>query len=141
MRLENERITWTPSASQTGTHRVGVKGTDGVADAMETVVIQVEPKPEPKPRATAPPPKAAYGELSVYLLGGVGELYLDGEKFMEQPPFTGVVVPVGQYAVSCKMFRSEDSREFRVTVKEGKNTVVEYEVGSEPVISHEAADD
>jgi serine/threonine protein kinase len=143
MKLENDRITWTPSASQTGTHRVGVKGTDGVADANETVVIQVEPKskPEPKPKATPPPPEPEYGQLSVYFLGGVGEFHLDGNKFKEQPPFTGVVVPVGQYAVSCKMFRSEDSREFLVTVKEGKNTVVEYEVGSEPVVSHETADD
>ncbi len=140
MKLDKDRIRWTPSASQAGTHRVGVKGTDGVANATETVVIQVKPMSKPKPKAT-PPPKPAYGQLSVYFLGGVGEFYLDGKKFEEQPPFTGVVIPVGRYTVSCKMFRGEDSREFHITVKEDENTVVEYEVGGDPSVSYEAADD
>ena len=52
MKLDKDRIRWTPMASQAGTHRVDVKGTDGVADATETVVIQVKPesKPRPKPK-------------------------------------------------------------------------------------------
>jgi len=142
MKLDEDRITWTPSASQTGTHRVGVRGTDGVADATETVVVHVEPKspPRPKPTIVPPPPEPVYGQLSVYFLGGVGEFYLDGKRFEEQPPFTGVVVPAGSYAVSCKMFRNEDSREFQITVREGQNTVVEYEVGGEPLVSYETVD-
>jgi serine/threonine protein kinase len=204
MKLSGDQISWTPTAAQTGTHRVPVKGSDGIAEATQTVVIRVQPKPEkvvrqpdtgrvdwvlPKlaniyvdgslkvredtylsielsegrhtiraelldgitafeqvvnvrggSRNTLDPPKVAYGRLSVYFLGGVGEFFLNGRKFKQQPPFTGVVVPTGQYTVSCNMFRNEDSREFQIVVKEGESTVVEYEVGNEPMISYENAD-
>jgi len=204
MQLKGDRISWTPSDEQTGTHRVEVTGSDGMADATETVVIEVEPnrvEPVRQPqtgrldwilpklaniyvdgelkvredtylsiellegkhtiraelldgltvfeevvtirggrKTTLDPPQIVYGRLSVYFLGGVGELNINGTKFKEQPPFTGIVVPAGSYTVSCDMFNDEDSREFTIVVREGENTIIEYEIGSEPLVSYESAD-
>lgn len=204
MSVEGNKVTWTPSDKQTGTHRIAVKGSDGIAEATQTLVVQVSraaappqpaiqtgrvdwvlpklaniyvdgdlkvredtylsielPSGKHKVRAelldgftafeetvsvrggkktTLEPPKIAYGRLSVYFLGGVGELLLNGKRFKQQPPFTGVVMPTGRYTVSCKMFRVEDTREFQIVVKEDENTVVEYELGNEPTINFERAD-
>ncbi|MDH3216706.1 MAG: protein kinase [Candidatus Krumholzibacteria bacterium] len=204
MQIRGSRVTWTPRASQTGAHRITVRGSDGIAEATQTLVVYVNSKSEPKAqtpetgrldwvlpklaniyvdgslkvredtylsielpegrhtvraelldgmtvfeevvrirggvRRTLDPPILAYGRLSVYFLGGVGEFFLNGKKFNQQPPFTGAVVPAGRYTVSCRMFRGEDSRDFEIVVKEGQNTIVEYEIGSEPTIGHERAE-
>lgn len=200
MRLDGHRVSWTPKANQTGTHRISIKGTDGFAEATQTLVIRVRQKTQDRQvqtgrldwvlpklaniyvdgalkvredtylsielpagkhrvraelldgitafeevvhlkggvKTTLDPPRIAYGRLSVYFLGGVGEFHLNGKKFKQQPPFTGVVVPTGRYTVSCDMFRDKDSREFQIVVKEGENTVVEYEIGNEPTVTYES---
>jgi hypothetical protein len=107
---------------------------DGMTVFEETVNVKAGKQ------ITLDPPKIGYGKISVYFLGGVGELLLNGNKFKEQPPFTGVVVPASKYTVMCRMFRQGDTREFKVDVKEGQETVIEYEVGSEPAISHQQYD-
>jgi hypothetical protein len=198
MKLEGDHVSWTPTESQTGTFRVPVRGSDGVADAERTLVVDVRDKKKAEPttgrldwvlpklaniyldgklrvredtylsievpagkhtvraefldgitsfeevvnvrggsKTTLDPPKLAYGRISVYFLGGVGELIVNGKRFKEQPPFSGIVMPAGTYEVTCKMFRDEDTREFQVTVKEGEETVIEYEIGSEPNIAYE----
>jgi serine/threonine protein kinase len=200
MLLEGDRITWVPTGKQAGSHRVSVRGSDGVASATQTVMIDVKSGSDTRPsaptgrvdwilpklaniyvdgslkvredaylsidlpegrhtvraelldgitvleevvnvrggsRTAIDPPKIDYGRLSVYFLGGVGELKLNGKKFKQQPPFTEAAIPAGRYTLTCDMFRSEDSMEFQIVVKTGETTVVEYEVGNEPTISYE----
>ena len=159
MKLDGDHVRWTPAKNQSGRFRIGVKGTDGAAEARQTLVVSVKAKPKLEraglldgtggfkevvdvkggsKHAFDPPPAApANGYLSVYFLGGVGEFFVNGKKFDQQPPFTGAVVPVGTYSASCRMFRSEDSRDFQITVTERTATVVEYEVGSQPRVSQE----
>ena len=79
-------------------------------------------------------PELKYGKLSVYFLGGVGELRVDGKPFKQQPPFTGARVPVGRHVVSCRMRNETEPREVAITVRNDEETVVEYEFGSEPVV-------
>ncbi len=205
MTLRGDQVTWVPTVKQEGSHRVSVRGSDGVATATQTLVVQVKPKPatqtsEPKTgrvdwvlpklaniyvdgslkvredaylsidlpegkhtvraelldgitvleeavnvrrgaRTTLKPPKISYGHLSVYFLGGVGELLLNRKKFKHQPPFTGAMLPTGRYTLTCDMFRSEDSMEFQIVVRQGEATVVEYEVGNEPTISYESVEE
>ncbi|MEE9269592.1 MAG: serine/threonine-protein kinase [Candidatus Krumholzibacteria bacterium] len=201
MVLKGDRIVWTPGNGQTGTHRVPVHGTDGIAEADQTLVVRVNAAKDtrrqsagsgrldwvlPKlaniyvdgelkvredtylsiqlsagkhvvraelldgvtvfeevvtvkkgSRITLDPPRLVYGRLSVYFLGGVGELWFNGRKFKKQPPFTSAVVPAGTHKVVCNMFRKQDTREITVVVKEGIDTVIEYEVGSEPSVTYE----
>jgi len=82
-------------------------------------------------------PEFKYGTLSVYFLGGVGELQIDGKKFAQQPPFTAVPVPAGKHEVSCRMTTDSGERSFEITVKEGRETVIEYEAGNAPLVTHE----
>ena len=82
-------------------------------------------------------PEIKYGKLSVYFLGGVGELRIDGKRFAQQPPFTAVSVPVGKHKVSCRMTTDAAGKEFEITVKEGQETVIEYEAGNDPTVTHE----
>ncbi|MFQ5510282.1 MAG: protein kinase [Candidatus Krumholzibacteriia bacterium] len=117
-----------------GKHKVRAELLDGVTAFEEVVTVRKGS------RTTLEPPKLAYGRLSVYFLGGVGELWFDGRKFKQQPPFTGAVVPAGRHTILCNMFREQDSREVGVTVKEGVDTVIEYEVGSEPTVTYEELD-
>jgi len=202
MTVKGDRISWTPARNQTGTYRVGVRGSDGTAESEQTLVVNVKDRVQPVARedgrvewvlprlaniyvdgdlkvredtylsvplsagthtiraelldgmtafeevvsiksgrkTVLDPPRVAYGRLSVYFLGGVGELKINGKKFKEQPPFTGVVVPVGTYVVALAMFHKKDTRSFKVDVKEEQTTVIEYEVGSEPAIGYESDD-
>jgi hypothetical protein len=77
----------------------------------------------------------ATGTLTVYFLGGVGELWVDGRPFAHQPPFEGVSMPAGTYRVSCLMSTDAAPREFAIAVRPGAETVIEYEVGGEPVVT------
>jgi len=102
-----------------------------IAGASGGGVMKAQTMPEP--------PAIKYGRLSVYILGGVGELYINGNKFENQPPFTAVPMPVGTHTVELRMFNGEDSRTFRITVRKDEETLVEYEPGKEPSISYAAA--
>jgi hypothetical protein len=46
-------------------------------------------------------------------------------------------VPVGVHRMSCRMANEDGNREFAVTIEDGRETVIEYEVGSDPVVTTE----
>jgi hypothetical protein len=114
-----------------GRHVVRAELLNGYTVFEETISVKADG------HKTLDPPRLAYGRLSVYYLGGVGELELNGRAFSQQPPFSGAVLPAGRYRVVCRMVNESDSREFDITVKEGGETVLEYEVGKEPAVSYE----
>jgi len=92
-----------------------------------------EPSP-PAPAAAAPAEKPAPGLLSVYFLGGVGELWVDGTLFARQPPFDRASIAAGTHHLTCKMSGDEIARKLTITVRSGELTTVEYEVGGTPVV-------
>jgi len=99
------------------------------SDAAATVGA-AKPTPE-----RAQPPRVEFGTLSVFFLGGVGELRVNGKKFAHQPPFEGVTLPAGTYRIACRMTGDDAPREVFVTIRPNADTVVEYEVGGAPVVS------
>jgi hypothetical protein len=115
----------------TGSHAVRAELLDGGAAFEEVVNVRGGSK------TTLETPAIPFGRMSVYFLGGVGEFYINGRRFDHQPPFTAIDMPAGEYVVACAMFREEDSRQFQVSVHAGQETIIEYEVGSEPVVSIE----
>ncbi len=129
MTVRENRLNWKPAKGQTGTFRATVSGTDGYAEGSQTVEVRVRPDVK-KPAA-----KLEWGRLSVYFLGGIGEFRMDGNKFEKQPPFTGVPVAAGRHTVLCRMLKDGSTKEFQITVKPGEETVIEYELGKEPVVS------
>jgi hypothetical protein len=80
---------------------------------------------------------AAAGSLSVYFLGGVGDVWVDGKLFPYQPPFDRAPLAAGTHRVSCRMSEDSESHEIVVTIHSGRETVIEYEVGGKPVVSGE----
>jgi predicted Ser/Thr protein kinase len=96
-------------------------------------------KPEPKAfePATKPSHEVVMGSLSVYFLGGVGNVWVDGKLFPHQPPFDKVPLAAGTHRVSCRMSEDKESHELTVTIRPGAETVLEYEVGAAPVVSNE----
>jgi len=97
-------------------------------------------RPETPPATTsavagAPAQKQRTGTLSVFFLGGVGEVMLNGKRFEHQPPFEGVEMPAGSYRMACRMSGDARPREIVVTIVAGRETIVEYETGGEPVAS------
>jgi hypothetical protein len=88
----------------------------------------------PKRSAPAPVEKRT-GTLSVFFLGGVGELWVDGRPFAHQPPFEGVALATGTYRVACRMSGDATPRNLAVTIQPGAETVIEYELGGEPVVT------
>ncbi len=96
-------------------------------------------KPEPKVPGPAPTPvrEIAMGSLSVYFLGGVGNVWVDGKLFPHQPPFEKIPLAAGTHRVSCRMSEDKESHELTVTIHPGAETVVEYEVGGTPMVSDE----
>ena len=74
------------------------------------------------------------GSLSVYYLGGVGELWVDGKLFAYQPPFDKANIAAGVHKIACRMSGEESRRELTVTIESGKETVIEYEIGGEPAV-------
>ncbi|HET6463627.1 MAG TPA: serine/threonine-protein kinase [Candidatus Krumholzibacteria bacterium] len=106
----------------------------GITDAKKATA-RTEPKvSEP---VTKPAHEVAMGSLSVYFLGGVGNVWVDGKLFPHQPPFDKVVLAAGMHRVSCRMSEDKESHELTITVRPGADTVVEYEVGGAPVVSDE----
>jgi predicted Ser/Thr protein kinase len=102
--------------------------------------VQSKPASENQRRpvpADPPAPTAAPGLLSVYFLGGVGELWVDGKLFSRQPPFEKASIAAGVHRVACRMSGDETRRELTVEIRPGRETVVEYETGGEPVVAEE----
>jgi serine/threonine protein kinase len=91
-------------------------------------------KPTPKPVRTA---AVEQGSLSVYFLGGVGDVWVDGRLFSRQPPFENAPLAAGKHRVSCRMSEDKESHEVTVDIHSGHETVIEYEVGATPVVSEE----
>jgi serine/threonine protein kinase len=112
-----------------GRHTLRAELMSGATGWMESLDLN----PGEKVRLEAP--KLAYGRLSVYFLGGVGELRINGKLFEKQPPFSGVRVPVGTHRLSCRLANETQPTEFTVKVEKGHETVVEYEAGGEPVVT------
>jgi hypothetical protein len=90
-------------------------------------------RPEPPAREVAPAP----GFLSVYYLGAVGELWVDGKHFSRQPPFDKVSIASGTHRLACRMSSDQVMQELTVTIRPGHETVVEYEVGGKPIATDE----
>ena len=114
-----------------GRHTLRAELLNGATGWIETLDLN------PGEKLELEAPKLAYGTLSVYFLGGVGEFRINGKLFEKQPPFSGIPVPAGTHRISCRMANESGLKEFDVTVVEGHETVVEYETGSEPVVTIE----
>jgi serine/threonine protein kinase len=96
-----------------------------VSPKKETVV-------KPREKAAVEP-----GSLSVYFLGGVGDVWVDGKLFSRQPPFEKAPLAAGKHRIACRMSEDNETREVTVDIQPGRETVVEYEVGGKPVVSEE----
>ncbi len=90
-----------------------------------------------KPATDRTATKQPDGTLSVYFLGGVGEFFVNGKRFAQQPPFDGVSIPSGTYRMACRMSGDAAPKEFAVTIRPNQGTVIEYEVGHDPVVTTE----
>jgi serine/threonine protein kinase len=90
-------------------------------------------KPQDRPAATKQPD----GTLSVYFLGGVGEFFVNGKRFEQQPPFDGVSMPAGTYRMACRMSGDAAPKEIVVSIHPNQGTVIEYELGHDPVVTTE----
>jgi hypothetical protein len=82
-------------------------------------------------REAAPAP----GYLSVYFLGGVGDLWVDGKLFPRQPPFDRASIASGTHRVSCRMSGDASMQEFIITIHPARETVIEYEIGGKPTVT------
>jgi hypothetical protein len=107
---------------------------------------EAQSEPERKPESVAekaklpapvlrPAEPAGHGTLSVFFLGGVGEVTVNGRPFEHQPPFEGVILPAGRYRVACRMSGDEKPKEILVTIMRDRETVIEYELGGAPAAS------
>ena len=119
----------------------------GVATMSDTKVekpspaklVQSKPEVSSKHEPVSKPAAAAVepGSLSVYFLGGVGDVWVDGRLFPHQPPFEKATLAAGTHRVSCRMSEETETHELTVTIRPGRETVVEYEVGGTPAVSDE----
>jgi hypothetical protein len=91
----------------------------------------------PTRRVSAPDTVAAPGLLSVFFLGGVGEVWIDGTLFPQQPPFERVSIPAGTHRIACRIGDDATLREMTVTIQPNRETVIEYEVGGKPIVVEE----
>lgn len=114
-----------------GKHVLRAELLDGTTGWIETLDLN------PGERVELDAPKLEFGRLSVYFLGGVGEFRVNGKLFKEQPPFSGIQIPVGEHRVSCRMATESKAKEFTISVEKGRDTIVEYEVGGEPAVTYE----
>ena len=91
----------------------------------------------PAPERPEPAVKPANGTLSIFFLGGVGEVFVDGRRFEHQPPFEGVSMPAGSYRIACRMSGDATPKEIVILIRPNRETVVEYEIGNNPVVTAE----
>jgi serine/threonine protein kinase len=106
--------------------------------ALETKPTEAKPtetKSAETKKATVRPEPVPNGTLSVFFLGGVGEVSVNGKHFDHIPPFEGVVMPAGTYRIACRMSGDDVPRELVVAIAPNRETVIEYELGGEPVAS------
>jgi serine/threonine protein kinase len=101
-------------------------------DGMTGWVETLELKPGESIKLEAP--NLEFGELTVYFLGGVGEFRVNGNLFKQQPPFSGVKVPVGKHRVSCRMAGESGERVVEILVEKNRETIIEYEGGGDPTV-------
>jgi len=90
---------------------------------------------EPRRAASEPEKAARTGSLSVFFLGGVGEITVDGRPFGHQPPFEAVSLAAGTYRVACRMAGDTEPREVTIRIVPGVTTTIEYERGGDPVVT------
>jgi hypothetical protein len=109
-------------------------GTKAEQPSPAKAVPAVKHEPTPKPVRTA---SVEQGSLSVYFLGGVGDVWVDDRLFSQQPPFEKAPLAAGKHRVSCRMSDDKESHEITVNIRSGHETVIEYEVGGKPVVSEE----
>jgi hypothetical protein len=102
------------------------------ASRPESTAVAIAKKPEPE---RAAPPRVETGTLSVFFLGGVGEVLVNGRPFAHQPPFEGVTMRTGTYRIACRMTGDDAPREVSVTIRADAETVIEYELGGEPIVT------
>ena len=121
------------SAAPPGTGPTGTKPAITDSAAVKGSGIEVA-KPATDRPAVAKQPD---GSLSVYYLGGVGEFFVNGKRFTQQPPFDGVTFPAGTYRMACRMSGDTAPKEFTVTIRPNRETVIEYELGHDPVVTYE----
>lgn len=144
------------SSSDAGVARITDTTADTPSQVKDVPAARTQPRRDSasKPQlvtdsANAPPggndvrsrpaqaPTVEMGSLSVYFLGGVGDVWVDGKLFSHQPPFDRVPLPAGSHRVLCRMSEDKESHELTVTIRPGQETVVEYEVGGKPAVSNE----
>jgi serine/threonine protein kinase len=114
-----------------GKHTLRADLMDGTTAWIETLDLK------PGENVQLKAPKLSFGSLSVYFLGGVGEFRVDGKLFRAQPPFSRESIPVGKHSVSCRMANEARAKELTISVEKSRETIIEYEVGGEPVVSYE----
>jgi hypothetical protein len=129
---EKAPATMSASSSDAGVTRL----TDSTAENTAPVKKK-ETDAKPAEPVAKPVHETAMGSLSVYFLGGVGNVWVDGKLFPHQPPFDKAPLAAGKHRVSCRMSEDMESHELTITVRPGVETVVEYEVGGAPVVSDE----
>ena len=112
-----------------GKHTLRAELLDGTNGWVEVLDMK------PGERLSIEAPQIAYGQLSVYFLGGVGEFRVNGKLFKSQPPFTAVPVPAGSHTVSVRMAGDSAPRELTIAVEPGRETVIEYETGKAPLVT------
>lgn len=122
-----ERPTMSASTSDAGAVTLTETNHEKPAPAKHVPAVMSKPAPV----------AAAAGSLSVYFLGGVGDVWVDGKLFAHQPPFEKAALAAGAHRVSCRMTGDAESHELTVNIRPGQETVIEYEVGGTPVVSGE----
>ncbi len=125
----------TRSGSEKSTERQDIAAT-GTKPAVEKPAGGTA-KEEGAQTSVPPVVKPPDGNLSVFYLGGVGEFFVNGKRFAQQPPFEKVSIPAGTYRMACRMSGDSAPTEIVVTIRPNEETVIEYEIGRAPVVTSE----
>ncbi len=127
--VQSSKTATEKNAERRDTATNGTKpATSGSVAAKNDVATQKE-----KPAVAKP----TDGTLSVFFLGGVGEFFVNGRRFSQQPPFEGASIPAGTYRMACRMSGDVAPKEITVTIRPNHETVIEYELGRDPVVAED----